>query len=135
MRFVYASERVISAEKLKENDAAGPDICWAAIIATFADDLRRNITRSSTEAVQLTIAFNAKPEVDKLDDLLCSQQNIVDFDVPVANVPTMEIADCLNQLLKEWFGFYLRHSGVLSPGQRCLQRRAVHQLSYDVDLR
>jgi hypothetical protein len=93
--FIHASKRKTPTQHHKQQYSTGPHIDMPAFVASFACYLGSHIGWCSTISVELPFVHNTKTEVDQLYLVEFIHQNILQFDVSMADAVAMAARNSL----------------------------------------
>jgi len=102
--FVGPSEREISSKESEEQDTERPHINLPAIVLRLPHQLRSHVRWSSTEDLELLaiLAKSSKAKVYNFDHVgSFLDENIIKLDISMGNSFTVEVVECLCNLLEE----------------------------------
>jgi len=102
-------EGVVSAQHEEQDHTQRPNVRLEPIIVLFLHDFRGHVRRGPAEDLQTTVlgSANTEAEVDKLYVIPLINNNVLELEVPVADVLVVKCADGLAELSEEDPGLLL----------------------------
>ena len=91
-----------------QNNTYGPNIRPFSIIETFRQNLGGHIGRSSAKTIQLSVRCTAKPKIYNFYVIRLVQEDVLKFQISVADSFLVAIYNSLHNLLHIKFGLSLR---------------------------
>lgn len=135
--FVLRPERVITLQNHEQEYAQTPKVGVDGYVVPFGDYLRRHISWSPTESVDGVgrSRLKAEAEINQLQLLVSVEENVLSFDIPVNNVPFVQILKSLRDRLEHLLRLRLLQPMLRLRQQIIIQRISTPILLYQINLR
>ena len=99
----HTLEGVVATQHEEQDDTQRPNVRLVPIIVLFLHDFRGLVRRGPAVDLQATVLWsaNTEAEVNEFDVIPLVNNNVLEFEVPVANVLVVKCADGLEELSEE----------------------------------